>query len=52
MPNPLIIQNKYDSLNEGYPVFINTDDIRAFTVLKTSVGIPCVIQLPLIIIGE
>ena len=38
--NPLIIQAKYDSLKEGYPVFINTDDIRAFTVLSTSAGIP------------
>lgn len=38
--NPLILQNKYDTLKEGYAVYINTDDIRAFTVLSTSDGIP------------
>lgn len=32
MANALIIQNKYDTLKEGYPVYINTDDIRTFTV--------------------
>jgi hypothetical protein len=38
--NPLILKGNYASLKEGYPVFINTDDIRAFTVLSTSDGIP------------
>lgn len=38
--NKLIIGAKYDTLKEGYPVFINTDDIRPFTVKSDSVGIP------------
>jgi hypothetical protein len=39
MSNNLILQEKYDTLKEGYPVYINQDDIRAFTVLNTSNGV-------------
>lgn len=39
MSNQLIIGRNFNELKKGYPVTINQDDIRAFTVLKTAAAV-------------